>query len=527
MTAKTRNLGEKIDRLIGTWLPGVGLKRMQDRESMATGGYAAGSTSSAIFQEYLTTITDADSSIIWDRNRIVARSRDNVRNIPIATGLIKRICDHSIGDRGLALHSQVDRKFLGWELDQAKDWQMQAEGLWRTFSDSKESDFNREQTVPEKTYLTLKSELEGGDCFTIFTELARPGSSFKLKLQSIEGEFVSNPNSKQNTNLLVDGFQKNENGQVVFNWFSKFHPGDRINYSQNVWNARRVFDANGRRNILHHFDKIRFGQTRGIPVLGPCTGKLVQLNRLSDAELMASVINSYYTLVVQGNVADTAPQKKNPNETNTTLSSDDKLTLGSATIIRAKPGTKIESFDPKRPNLDYIKFFESMVAEIGASVGVPKSLILQIFDKSYSASRGEVLLGWVYFLSKRTHIAVNFCQPTYEAVMDEAVQSGKIQAAGYLTNSETRQAYLGSAYQQWTGPTRPAIDELKEAKAFETYLSIGTKSRQEITAETTGKNWIQVNDQLSREHDLRVKAGLEETIEEGIDINQLINSGDE
>ena len=72
-----------------------------------------------------------------------------------------------------------------------------------------------------------------------------------------------------------------------------------------------------------------------------------------------------------------------------------------------------------------------------------------------------------------------------------------------------RQAYLGNPYNQWTGPTRPAINELAEAKAFQTYLDMGVTSRKDISSTVYGGTWERVNDQLKREHDLRVKAGLE------------------
>jgi lambda family phage portal protein len=529
MSKKTSGIQKTIDRAINTISPSWGLKRQNARSEMSAGGYDSGSVSSAIFQEVITRITDADSSVIWDRDRIVERSRDNVRNVPVATGLIKRICDHSIGDRGLALHSQVDREFLGWEQEQAIEWQQQAESIWKYFSESKESDLNREHTIAEKTYLTLQSELEGGDCFTLFANKKRAGSEFLLKLQSIEGEYCSNPNRKTNTDELVEGVQKDKDGSASKYWFSQYHPGDRINFNSNNWDSRKIFDTRGRRNILHHYDKIRLGQTRGIPVLGPVTGKLLQIGRLSNAELMAAVINSFYTIIVQGKVSDTAPNRKNPSA-DSNLSDDEKLTLGSGSIMRVKPGTEIKSFDPNRPNLDFIKFFESMVAEIGAAVGVPKSLILMSFDKSYSASRGEVLLAWVYFLSKRTHIAVNFCQPTYEALIDEAVSKGMLIAPGYFTDNRIRRAYLGSAYGQWTGPTRPAIDELKEAKAFELFNDMGAMSLQEIITRTTGKDVNRVTDQIAKEHAMRVEAGLESGESEGItdqDITDEENEGNE
>jgi hypothetical protein len=39
---------------------------------------------------------------------------------------------------------------------------------------------------------------------------------------------------------------------------------------------------------------------------------------------------------------------------------------------------------------------------------------------------------------------------------------------------------------------------------------MGTQSLQEITAKTTGKDWNRVHDQIVREHELRVAAGLEQ-----------------
>lgn len=517
------------EKLIARVSPAWALKRQSARQEMSAQGksYNAASTASAVFQNFLTFTEDADSSVIWDRDLLVERSRDNVRNIPIATALIKRICDHAIGDKGLSLHSQIDREFLGLSEDEATTYQKKAESIWKSFAENEESDFNREINFNEKTYLTLQSELEGGDCFSLFVNKKRSGSEFDLKIQTLEGEYCSTPGNiksiqrSEGQNQITEGFEKDKDGVNIANHFSVFHPGDRLNFSNSKWTRRTIFSPTGRRNILHHFDKIRPGQTRGIPVLGPVTGKLLQIGRLSDAELMASVLNSYYAIVLEGETKDTLQTKKSPNDSNTSRTTDDKLTLGSGSILRVKPGVKVSSFDPARPNLKFWEFFQSIVAEIGASVGVPKSIILMIYDKSYSASRGEVLLAWVYFLSKRTHIAINLCQPTYGALMDEAVSKGMISAPGYFLDQRVRRAYLGSPYEQWTGPTRPAIDELREAKAFEVFNNMGTQSRKEIIAKTTGKTFERVTEQLTREHSLRVSAGLE--TEETDTINKAAN----
>jgi lambda family phage portal protein len=504
-----------IDKVASYISPGWAGKRYEDRvraQYMMSGGYEAAKKTGAVFENYITSVTDADSSVNWgDRLTIVERDRQLVRDVPVARGLINRICDHAIGARGLTLHPQIDADRLGWSQETATAWQDEADSLWRIWSESPECDLARIQNFQQKTYLTLQSLLEGGDCFTIFTNKQRNGSDFNLKLQTLESERVNNKDRGQDTDNLVEGVVKDDNGAPIKYQISNKVPDDYNKQTDKElkWVERNIFgEKTGRRNILQHYNQIRPGQTRGIPVLGPVTDKLLQLGRLSNAELLAAVINSYYTIVITGDPGDTKQTRLSPS-TSEAISANDKLKLGPGSIVRGDDGTKFDSFDPQRPNHRFEPYFNAMVAEIGASIGVPKSLILMLFDKSYSASRGEVLLAWVYFLSKRTDIAIGLCQPTYEAFLDEVISRGMLTAPGYFSDPRIKKAFQGSGYNQWTGPTRPAIDEMKEARANEVYNKMGVKSLTGITTEVTGKDWKRVNDQISKEHELRIAKGIE------------------
>lgn len=508
---------DKIARHFPAWAR----SRHENRLKIAMlGGYDAAAKTGAIFENFVTSVTDADGAVAdGDRLKIIERDRQLVRNFPVATGLIKRVCDHAIGSRGLSLHPQINNKILGWDDQKATDWQDEAESLWREWSESQESDLARTQNFQQKTYLTLQSMLEGGDCFSIMTNLPRPGSGFNLKIQTIEGERVNNENYGQDTADRIEGIVKDQYGAPEKIQISNIVPDDYTKNEEITWEEKDIFDPKtGRRNILQHYNLLRPGQTRGVPILGPVTDKLLQLGRLSNAELLAAVINAFYTIVIKGDPANTKQVLKSPASLGstteaTTTSSNDKVALGHGNIIRLNNSgdtkTDFDSFDPQRPNHLFAPFFNAMVAEIGAGVGVPKSLILMVFDKSYSASRGEVLLAWAYFLAKRTDTAVGLCQPVYEAFLDEMIAAGRLAAPGYFENSRVRKAFRGSAYEQWTGPTRPAIDELKEAQAFALYNQMGAKSLQDIIAEISGKDFMRVFEQLKHEHDLRVKAGLE------------------
>jgi lambda family phage portal protein len=509
-----------IEEFISKVSPQWGLNRLKARAETELlgkiGGYQGASTAGVAFENFMTAITDADSSVNYgDRDRLVEVSRDHVRNIPIAKGIINRICDHAVGDKGLSCHPKIDHEFLGMSIEAAREWQKTTAKEWRYFSESFECDYNRTLNFGEQTYLTLQSELEGGDCFTLLLNEQRPGSNYGLKFQLVEGERVSNPNQETNKQNLIYGVEKDKNGTPTKYHFQEAHPGDSISLIKMDWSSRNIFDGKGRRKILHHFQQIRPGQTRGIPLLSPVSEKILSLGTLGRAELTAAVLNSYYTMIFKGDKKDLTRKRTAP--TGDTQTPSKKQKLGSGTILEIGKDVEVASFDPKRPNQQYKPFFDAILGEIGSGISVPKSLILMWFDRSYSASRGEVLLAWVYFLYMRTHIALNKCQPSYEAWLDEAVATGRVTAPGYFSDDRIRRAYCGSAYEQWTGPSMPAIDVLKEAKAESVKINeTKTKTRQQSTAEIDGKDWNlvvmpQIEEEESRIAKLKPKGKNEDS----------------
>lgn len=501
--------------------PTIALKRTRARVEMQLANWAGASTRSPGLSNFFPGISDVDSSLLWERQELVNRSRDHVRNVPVARGVIDRICDHAIGEKGLMLHPKIDAKILGLDQEDAISWQEQTAARWRLYAESKESDHHRRINTNKKGYLTLQSQLEGGDCFTLFLDYMRNGSPFSLKTQTIESEFVSNKNYEQNTETLFDGIEKDSNGIPKRIWISDVHPGNAEALAPSKWVSRNFYSANGNPLVLQHYNQIRPNQSRGIPVLGTVTNKLLNLNKYSDSELLAAVINSYYTIVIKGPKDKTHLNKKSPGS-QSTQGADDKYQMGTGSFLRIEEDVDLTPFDPKRPSKDFGPFFLAMIAEIGAALGVPRSLILMLFDKSYSASRGEVILAWMTFLKYRTMTAVGFYQPTYERFLDLEISNGNIAAPGYFENPMIKKAYRGSAYHQWSGPIREAIDELKSAKANEVYNNLKVKSKKQITEEISSADWEQVNNQITHENDLIMSSGGQE---DSVSDNDLIEAG--
>jgi lambda family phage portal protein len=519
----------QIEKLISWLSPNWALRRAEARDELrflsSAGRYQAASAANSAFENFITAVTSADSSVDYgDREKLIAQSHAYIRDIPIASGILKRICDHAVGEHGLLCRPKIDQEFLNLSKQEARDWQRKTAKEWRYFSESKDCDYNRINNFGEQVYNTLFSELEGGDCFTLLLNEKNNFSDYNLKFQLLEGEQVSNPNFSSNSSELMYGVGKDRKGVPIQYYFQETHPGENTNRKY-VWEARKIYNSLGRRVILHHFQQARPGQTRGIPLLATVSEKMLNLGTLSRAELLASVLNSYYTLIFKGDKKDLARKKTAPTSS-TTQQPQNKQKLGSGTILEVPRNVEIQSFDPQRPNQNYKSFFDANLGEIGAATGVPKSMILMWYDRSYSASTGEVLLAWRFFSAMRVHMAVNKCQPCYEAFLDEAVSKGRIVAPGYFSDPRIRRAYTGSAYDQWVGPKMPAMDVLKEAKAEAVRINeLQIKSREQSVAEL-GLDWMESVFPALEEENNKLKAAkikVDTNIDDNIDTRELGN----
>ena len=497
-------MSDQKQSFIEKYFPSRALKNAKDRaELKLMSSWAGAASDTPGLSKFFPGVTDIDSSLLYELQEMRNRSRDHVRNVPIAKGLIDRICDHSIGEKGLMLHPKIDAKMLGIAPEKAIEWQEKTAAIWRLFAESKESDHYRRVNANKKGYLTLQSQLEGGDCFTLFLDYQRNGSPFTLKTQTIESELVSNPNGISDNEFLFDGIGKDKNRVPNEINISNVHPGNAENLYPTEWVKRKFYSASGDPLVLQHFNPIRPNQSRGVPILGTVTGKLLNLNKYSDATLVKAIVESYLTVVLKGDKQETQLNFKSPTGTNTSHTTSDKYELGSGNFLRIAKDASIEVVASKNPSPQYSPYFEAMVAEIGAACGVPRSLILMLFDKSYSASRGEVILAWMTFLKYRTMTAVGYYQPVYERLLDLEIARGSIIAPGYFDNPMIKKAYRGSAYHQWSGPVREAISELQAANTARVYNELGVKSLKQITEEISSADWETVNTQIQHELALR------------------------
>ena len=432
---------------------------------------------------YEESINDA---LALELRELRARSYDLYRSSPIGFGAIDTQITNIVGP-GLQVQSMVDKEALGMGLKEAEAWQSQTEREWDLFANTKEIDATEENNFYELQDIFLRNTFLGGDCFAVFPILPRRESSYKFKIQLIEGSRCNNPNRSMDTPDLMNGIEYDGQGRAVAYHFSNMNLDSFMGSSQIQWARVPKFGATtGRRNVIHGKFPSRVQQGRGIPILSPVIESLKQLSRYSENELMAAVISAMFTAFLKqpestpwANTEEITADTPDPSKPR-------DISLGFGAVFGLEPGEDIVQVNPARPNANFEPFWTAILREVGAGTGVPYEILIKHFSASYSASRAAFLMAWKMFMHRRKWLEWNFCNFVYEAFMYEAVILGRIIAPGFLSDPILRRAYLGAI---WIGPAKGQIDEYNEMKAMELHQKMKTKTLQKITAEVDGGDW--------------------------------------
>jgi lambda family phage portal protein len=506
-----------LDKIVTAINPTAGMRRLQARGMMAFyGAYTGARRDRRGTREWFTSRGNADADTLLDLWELRARSRDLVRNAPIATGAVNTVVANAVGT-GLTLQPTPDLAALGWTDKRGAKWIAEVESEFKLWADSFDCDVTRTQNFSGMQDLALRSTLESGDVFALLPFVSRDHSPYSLAVQLLEADRVRNPLGAMeggkidgSNNRCWSGVEVDMAGAPVSYIIMRQHPGALNPAGQDLYKWDRVAafgQKTGRRNVLHIFDRRRPEQKRGVPYLAPVIETLKQLDRYTEAEIMAAVISSMFTVFVKTDTGQDgigqAPEAAPSNQPNA------ELKMGTGSILDLRPGEDVSFADPKRPNPVFDSFVQSIFRQIGVSLEIPFEVLVKHFTASYSAARAALMEAWRFYLNRRTFISAYFCQPIYEAWMEEAVALGRISAPGFFGDPMIRRAYLSA---EWIGDAPGTIDPKKEVEAATGRVALGISSRKIECMQLTGKNWDDVNRQLALEKDERVKSGLEPAI---------------
>lgn len=508
-----------LDKAIAYVAPRIAARRLQARMTLAlAGGYSGASYGRPGLAGWAPRASDAETDTNSDLPALRARTRDLVRNAPLAAGAINTQVTNVVGT-GLSVQPTPDGEALGLTDEQAQEWSDATLREFKLWAESTSCDVTNTQNFYGLQSLAFRSALESGDTFALLPSVSRPRWPYRLALQVIEADRVCNPGLVADTPKIAAGIELNEWGAPVAYHICQQHPGKLVRRSEFKWQRITATGiTSGRRNIIHLFDRRRPGQTRGVPILAPVIEPLKQLQRYTDAELQAAVISGMFAVFVKMDpeaFQDLFDQDGKSAYLNSAMGWDGTINgsslEGAGKAINLLPGEEVDSANPGRPNALFDPFVQAIIRQIGVALEMPFEVLIKHFTASYSAARAALLDAWRFFRGRRDWLATTFCQPVYEAWLEEAVAIGRIAAPGFFADPAIRKAWCATV---WVGDGPGSIDPQKEVSAAGERIALGISTRAAESILHDGVDWRVKHKQLVEEEERRREDGLAAPIAE-------------
>lgn len=452
-----------------------------------------------------------------DYNNYTLRQRGRLMYMgsPLATSAIKTNRTNTIG-LGLKLNPRPDAEFLKMDDEKAAEWVKTVKREFSLWASKKEGcDATGINSFYEMQQMLMMSWLQSGDVFVLFqTKEPTPRLPYALRLRAIEADRVATPSSaglgfntatttgknEENGNAIYDGVEVDSSGSAVAYWIRNTYPYE-ITGEQTVYKRIECFGKKtGLPNIIQIVATERPDQYRGVTFLAPVIIELLQLNRYTEAEITAAVIESFFTAFIKTQAED--PGEMPYNEVGAGFPEEEasydpnEYEMGPGTINIMNPGEDVTFGDPKRPANGFEGFVGAIATQIGAALEIPKDILMKSFNASYSASRGALLEAWKSFNMYRTWFINDFCKPVYEVWFTEAVARGRIDAPGFFDDPAIAAAWMGS---EWIGPSQGMLDPTKEIQAEVMACENGFSTHADSALRLNGSDFDSNIEQLARE----------------------------
>lgn len=455
----------------------------------------------------------ADADTLPDLGTMTARSRDLTRNNGVMAGGIQTLRDNIVGAT-LRLSATPDYRLLGWSREKAREWGNHSEAQFRTWAETTECDAARTLNLLGMSLQALGGAMMNGDVAALPLWLPRNGSSWATRLMVLESDRLATPLELRHRANIRGGIEFDQYGAPVAYYLLKQHPGDVLlggftGAAWQEWERIPAYTDWGRRRFLHLHDKERTGQSRGKPIVASVMKDFHMLGKYASNELQASLANSLVAAFLQSDMDSQQAAEVFGTDASSDIWKDFMgrkpmvRQMEGAAILPLPPGATLQPFSPGRPNPSFEAFMLASMRNIAAGLNMPYELLMKDFSRTnYSSARASLLEAWRYFNGRRRWLTDYWLRPIYELWLEEAVNTGVIEAPDFYRN---RHAYTRCRF---IFGGRGWVDPVKDATASKIRRESQVSTLEQECAEQ-GLDYEEVLDQLAVEKEMMLARGLQ------------------
>ena len=413
-----------------------------------------------------------------------------------ASGLTTTIVSNVIGS-GMTPQSRLNQKYLNITKEDAKVFSDACERYFKTWS--KQADITGACSFAELQNLTFYQQVEYGESFTLIQNTAKYG----VKIRVISPSRVCTPHDKLNDKSVVDGIQIDSDGRAIGIWVKK---GSSFTNNSKDFERIDIYKKGSttRKQVLHIFEKKKAGQYRGMPFFTPVINYFLDLDEYFKAELLKGRLGASIFNVVETENADELADASigdfgNPSSTTTSNERIQEATPGKTMYLNK--GEKMTLFNANVGTGSFDPFVNKILMVISSSLGLPVDLVTKVFTSSYSAARAALAEAKNLFRKYQKMVAENFCQPIWEAVIEDAYLRSALPEVGFYDDFE---AWTNA---KWNPNGWAWISPLEEARAAELAYQNGHITLQKIFGDR-GEDWETESEQIAVEQEFLISKGL-------------------
>lgn len=492
-------------------------------------------------QQWFPALWSGDTTIgPFQRDTLVARIRDLVRNDGWASGAVTRVLDSVVGV-SLRPVSKPDHRWLRhvsgnsrFDASWAAEFGSFIDAHWRNWADdpARHNDTERQLTFSQQMHLAMRHLLIDGDCLAILPwmedRVSLGRGRYATTVQIVDTDRLSNPNNTYDFDNIRNGVEIDmETGSPIAYHIREAHQADWFQASRSVtWRRFPKEDDYGTPLVVHHFERHQAGQHRGgAGIFAPVITRMKMLARYDTAELDAAIVNAVfaafietpydpaYTAEALGAPSASTAFGDNPAgwgawDERVAYNEGRNLSLQGSRIPMLSPGEKITSVDSVRPSSSFEAFEKTVLRNVASAAGLsPMQVSNDWSDVNYSSARGALLEAWKTTDRRRMDFCTGFATPIRLAWLEECMESDNppLPSGSVPHFLEARHAY-GRA--KWLGPGRGWIDPTKEREGSLIGIQAGLSTLEDEAAANEGRNWEDVLDQRAIEKAAFEKAGL-------------------
>lgn len=431
-----------------------------------------------------------NDSVTGNAQSLRNRSRQQYRNNGTARSIINRLVSNLVGT-GIKPRSLAENK----------SFQRKAQDLWDVWG--KESDPEGALGIYGQQAQAVNCWLQAGECFIRRRDRREAdGLSVPMQVQVMEPELCPvHYNTMNGGNPVRAGIEYNRLGQRVAYWMYKSHPGDMALLNADSTQLRRV-PAD---QIIHLYDPIRPGQSRGVPHLSAVLMRMHDVDDYDDATLMRQKIANLFAGFITSPAAGETGLGNLANSQGEEGEDAPEVGLESGLMQELGEGEDVKFSDPPDAGSTYSEFLTWQYRMATAGSDMPYEIATGDYSNLNDRTARFMFLQFKRFVQqKQEHlISHQFGHRLWsDWWVPRAVLSGALTAQGYANNPRkyTKVQQVPQRFEH--------LHPLQDAQAAEKWMRLGVRTRGQTVAENNNLDIETFNEQAAAENEQADELGL-------------------